>query len=376
MKSRINKLMSLLLVLCMLFSVFSVNLTVYAQDTITPKATPTVEIVSFMRGAQSDLRSSELLEARLTGYDGNPYELTYKWESTLGTYLYVYNSHNMYYIDGTDGEVEIYNSKIAASTNMAGRTYKDSFTGQGYCWAAIYGSNTSGTGSSIADNNAYNGTIKVTVYDNNGNEIASDSHTGTVTSSGILWWQTYNYSGIVDYNLSSDIDNVTIGLFEGDTRNVKDLLGESAIVHITCVESDVTSGRIISGDDHITLTKNGDYFITGDVAGTSTSSTGDAQVQLSITKDTCKFHEKTSGTATTTVYVFKKPTTKTTAYTLTLVDNLDSRCRYFIDGKEGVKQDDGTILFDGLNPNTQYMVEVRGEYKEQSNTEKYAYAYV
>ncbi len=376
MKSRINKLMSLLLVLCMLFSVFSVNLTVYAQDTITPKATPTVEIVSFMRGAQTDLRSSELLEARLTGYDGNPYELTYKWESTLGTYLYVYNSHNMYYIDGTDGEVEIYNSKIAASTNMAGRTYKDSFTGQGYCWAAIYGSNTSGTGTSIADNNAYNGTIKVTVYDNNGNEIASDSHTGTVTSSGFLWWQTYNYSGIVDGNLVSDIDNVTIGLFEGDTRNVKDLLGESAIVHITCVESDVTNGSIISGDEHITLTKNGDYFITGDLAGTSTSSTGDAQVQLSVTKGTCKFHEKTSGTATTTVYVFKKPTTKTTAYTLTLVDNIDARCRYFIDGKEGVKQDDGTILFDGLNPNTQYMVEVRGEYKDQSNTEKYAYAYV
>lgn len=376
MKSRINKLMSLLLVLCMLFSVFSVNLTVYAQDTITPKATPTVEIVSFMRGAQTDLRSSELLEARLTGYDGNPYELTYKWESTLGTYLYVYNSHNMYYIDGTDGEVEIYNSKIAASTNMAGRTYKDSFTGQGYCWAAIYGSNTSGTGTSIADNNAYNGTIKVTVYDKDGNEIASDSHTGTVTSSGFLWWQTYNYSGIVDGNLVSDIDNVTIGLFEGDTRNVKDLLGESAIVHITCVESDVTNGSIISGDEHITLTKNGDYFITGDVAGTSTSSTGDAQVQLSITKGTCKFHEKTSGTATTTVYVFKKPTTKTTAYTLTLVDNIDARCSYFINGKEGVKQDDGTILFDGLNPNTQYMVEVRGEYKDQSNTEKYAYAYV
>ena len=133
---RIKKLISLLLVLCMLFSAFCVNLTASAQDTVAPKATPTVEIVSFMRGAQSDLRSSELLEARLTGYDGNPYELTYKWESTLGTYLYVYNSHNMYYIDGTDGEVEIYNSKIDASTNMAGRTYKDSFTGQGYCWAA------------------------------------------------------------------------------------------------------------------------------------------------------------------------------------------------------------------------------------------------
>lgn len=376
MKNKVKELLSLLLVLCLLFSTFGVNSTVYAQDTVTPKATPTVEIVSFMRGSQTDLRASELLEARLTGYDGNVRELTYKWENTLGTYLYVYNSHNMYYIDGTDGEVEIYNSKIAASNNMTGRTYKDSFTGQGYCWAAIYGSNTSGTGTSIADNAAYNGTITVTVYDKYGNEIATDSHTGKVTSSGFLWWQTYSYSGIVQSSLQNDMDNVTIGLFEGDTRNVKDLLGESAIVHITCVESDVTNGRIVSGGNRISLTKDGDYFITGTTAGTSTDANGDAQVELTVSKNQCKFHEGVSGTATTTVYVFKKPTTSTTAYSLTLVDNLDSRCRYYIDGIEGVKQKDGTILFDGLTPNTQYMVEVRGEYKDENNTTKYAYAYV
>lgn len=383
MKSKINKLMSFLLVLCMLFSTFSFNLTVYAQDTIAPKATPTVEIVSFMRGAQKDLRSSELLEARVTGYDGNVRDLTYVWTNTLGTYLYVYNSHNMYYIDGTDGEVEIYNSKVPASTNMAGRTYKDSFEGQGYCWAAIYGSNTSGAQTSIADNDAYNGTISVKVYDGE-TLIGEDSHTGTVTSSGMWWWQTYSYSGIVDYSLSTDIDNVTIGLFEGDKRNVKDLLGESAIVHITCTACTVTNGAIINGDEHIILTKEGDYFIEGYKAGTSTDSNGDAQVRLSITKDYCKFHAETSGTATTTVYVFKKPTTKTTAYALTLVDNLDARCRYFIGGREGVRNDNGTpndpsddtILFDGLTPNTQYMVEVRGEYKDGSGDTKYAYAYV
>lgn len=377
MKNRFKRTVSLLLVVCMLFSIMSTAMiSTIAADSTTPQTNPTVEIVSFMRGAQKDLRSSELLEARLTGYDGNVRELTYKWENSLGTYLYIYNSHNMYYIDGTDGEVEIYNNKIAASNNMAGKAYKDSFTGVGYCWAAIYGSNTSGTGSNIDDHNAYNGTIKVTVYDKDGNEIASDSHSGTVTSSGFLWWQTYSYSGIVDHNLTNDVDNVTIGLFEGDTRNVKDLLGESAIVHITCVESSVTQGKIISGEDKILLTKDGDYFITGTKAGTSTSVTGDAQVQLTVSKDQCKFHENANVTATTTVYVFKKPTTTTTAYTLTLVDNLDTRCRYFIDGKEGIKQDDGTILFEGLSPNTQYMVEVRGEYKDENNNTKYAYAYV
>ncbi len=381
MKSKIKKLLSLSLVLCTLFSMFYVNLTADASDsatpTVTPKATPTVEIVSFLRGAQDDLRSSELLEARVTGYDGNVRELTYKWENTLGTYLYVYNSHNMHYIDGTDNEVEVYNNKISASNNMAGRTYKDSFTGKGYCWASIYGSNTSGVGSSISDNVAYNGTIKVTVYDADGNIIATDSHTGTVTNVGSLWRPSYRYDGIVDHNLQKDIDNVTIGIFEGDKRNVKDLLGESAIVHITCVESDVTYGEIISGIDNIALsTENGDYYITGTKAGTSKDSNGDAQVEITVKKNTCKFHEISEATAITTVYVFKKPTTSTTAYTLTLEDNLDDRCRYFIDGREGVKQEDGTILFDGLTPNTQYMVEVRAEYKDDENNTRYTYAYV
>ena len=365
-----RKGISLLLTLVMLIGILPFDMAVSAAD-----SAPKVEIVSFMRGSQETLRSSELLEARVTGYDGNVQELVYEWTNTLGTYLYVYNSHNMYYINNTDGEVEIYNSKIASSTNMEGRSYKDKFSGTGYCWAAIYGSNTSGTGSSISDNNAYSGTISVTVKDKNGNVIGSDSHTGTVKSSGSSWRPTYTYTGIVDHSLQKDMDDVTIGIFEGDKRNVKDLLGESAILHITCVQSTVNSGKIESGGSYITLTtENGDYYITGTKAGTST--TGDAKVTLTIKKGTCKFHEQTTATATTTAYVFKKPNTSTTAYTLTLTDNLDSRCRYFIDGKEGVKQADGTILFDGLNPNTQYMVEVKAEYKDDEGYTRYTYAYV
>ena len=377
MKTLLRKSLSMLLVICMLFSMMTTAMiSTFAADS-TAKATPTVEIVSFMRGSQTDLRSSELLQAKVTGYDGNPQDLIYEWSNTLGTYLYVYNSHNMYYINNTDGEVEIYNNNVPSSTNMAGRSYKDTFSGEGYCWAAIYGSYTTGTGSSIEINDAYSGTISVTVKDKNGNIIGSDSHTGKVTSSGVLWWITYEYNGIVPFNLQSDMDDVTIGLFEGDKRNVKDLLGESAIVHITCVESTVKSGTIASGKDKISLTQeSGDYYITGTNAGTSTDADGDAKVTLTITKNTCKFHEKASGTATTTVYVFKKPTTSTTAYTLTLTGNIDNRCRYFIDGKEGVKQADGTILFDGLNPNTQYMVEVRAEYKDENQNTRYTYAYV
>lgn len=369
-KQFFRKGLSLLLVMIMLLSIMPLNLTAGAAD-----SAPKVEIVSFMRGSQTDLRSSELLEARVTGYDGNVQELTYEWTNTLGTYLYIYNSHNMYYINGTDGEVEIYNSQIASSTNMAGRSYKDTFKGTGYCWAAVYGSNTSGTGEDILDYNAYSGTISVTVRDKNGNIIGSDSHTGTVTKSGFSWWPTYSYSGIVDHKLQADMDDVTIGIFEGDKRNVKDLLGESAILHITCVESTVNNGKISSGGDYISLTKeSGDYFITGKKAGTSTS--GDAKVELTIEKNNCKFHEETTATATTTVYVFKKPNTSTTAYTLTLTDNLDSRCEYFINGNKGVKQKDGTILFEGLTPNTKYMVEVRAEYKDENDNTRYTYAYV
>ncbi|MBQ1977254.1 MAG: InlB B-repeat-containing protein, partial [Ruminococcus sp.] len=236
-------------------------------------------------------------------------------------------------------------------------------------------SNTTGTGGNISDNNAYDGTISVTVKDKNGNIIGSDSHTGEVTSSTSYFWTTYNYNGIIDHNLQQDMDDVTIGIFEGDKRNVKDLLGESAILHITCVQSTVSNGTINSGSNYISLTnESGDYYITGNTAGTST--TGDAEVSITIKKGSCKFHEQSSASATTTVYVFKKPTTSTTAYTLTLTGNLDSRCRYFIDGNEGVKQADGTILFEGLNPNTRYMVEVQAEYKDNEGDTRYTYAYV
>ena len=357
MKTTAKKIVSVFLVALMIVGMVPVS--VFAAET-----TPTVNIVSFMRGEQANLRSSELLEARVTGYDGNVLELTYKWYNTLGTYLYVYNSHNMYHINNTDGEIEIYNTakNMSGLSNMVGRTYANSFSGIGYAWASIYGANIS--------KNTLQGTITVEVYDKNGELLCSDSHTGTGSGN--------NRKGIVSYSLDSDMDNVVIGIFEGEKKNVKDLLGESAIVHITCVASTVASGKIISGSEHISLTKesDGDYYITGTTAGTSTTLDGDAKVELKITKDNCKFHNESSGDAVTTTFVFKKPTTETTTTTLTLTGNLDDRCEYFIGGAKGTKQDDGTIIFTGLTPNTNYTVEVRGEYKDNNNNTKYAYAYV
>lgn len=354
MTNTTKKLLALMLSLLMVFSTITVA---FAADS----KTVTVEIISFMRGAQSNLRSSELLEAHVEGYDGNVRELTYKWKSTLGTYLYVYNSHNMYNINNSDGEQEVYNSsKLSGLSNMVGRTHPDEFSGVGYAWAAVYGAN--------IGRNSLQGTVTVEVY-KDGKLLCSDSHTGSVTGT--------RKTGFVDYDLDKDMDNVVLGMFEGDKRNVLDLLGESAVVHITCTESAVDNGKIISGSDHIKLTKeSGDYYITGTVAGTSTDTTGDAQVDLDITKHNCKFHNDSSGDAITTVFVFKKPTTQTTTTTLTLTGNLDDRCDYFIGGVQGEKQSDGTILFAGLTPNTTYTVEVRGEYKDNDGKTKYAYAYV
>ena len=82
MLEKSKKIIALVLSLLMLFTSVPVA---FAADSSDVK----VEIISFMRGAQADLRSSELLEARVTGYDGNVREHTYKWATTLGTYLYV-----------------------------------------------------------------------------------------------------------------------------------------------------------------------------------------------------------------------------------------------------------------------------------------------
>ena len=123
-KGNLKRITSGLLAIIMIVTLLPTS--AFAAD-VQPMATPSVQIVSFNRGAQEDLRSSELLEARVTGYDGNVQDLYYKWTNNLGTYLYIYNSHNMYGINNTDGEIEI-------SSNSNKRE-------QGFAWASVYGAN-------------------------------------------------------------------------------------------------------------------------------------------------------------------------------------------------------------------------------------------
>lgn len=361
----IKKALSLILTVCMLVSLFAVS------GAIPASAATSVKIVSFVRGEQEDLRSSELLMAQVDGYNGNPLDLTYEWTNTLGTYLYVYNSHNMYSINNTSGEVEIYNSDkaIGSSENMAGLSYDKKFSGKGFAYAAVYGANLNASSS-------LDGTITVTVKDANGNVIGTDSHTGKITKvQQGFFWTRYEYDGFVEASLQQDLQNVAFGIFEGNTRNVKDLLGQSAIVHITCDECTVSTGSVSSGNNYISLKQeaDGDYYITGKKAGTSTSG-GDGVIQITVSKGNCKFHKDKEGSATTTVYVYKKPVPTPTTTTITLAANsLDSRCTYYIHGVEGTKQADGSIIFTGLTPNTDYEIEVMG--KTTDTDASYAYVY-
>ena len=342
-----KKVLSILLVVIMLFTM--VPASVFAADGIT------VKLVSFMRGDVNDLRSSELLEVQVEGYEGNPRELTYKWTSSLGTYLYIYNSHNMYGINNTYGEYVIYTTdkKVNRNSNVAeDRSGNKTLTKEGFMWASVYGAYTYNGGSAST---ALKGEVKVEVFDKNGNSLGSDS-----------------FSSFKAHNLDSDIDNVVIGLFEGEKVNALDLLGRSGIVHITCTESSVTKATLAEGSPkniiQITLEK-GDYYIAG-------KSAGQVQIYISIKKESCKFHYSSSGNANPIIYVFKKPTTTTTTTTLIInKDSVDERCDYFIDGNKGEKQPDGTVIFTGLTPNTDYTVEVRAEYKDNEGNTKYVYGY-
>ena len=127
---RTKRLTSLLLVVVMLLSLLPLSaVKSYAAPTTQYK----VEIVSFARGAQADLRSSELLEARIyqstdggstwtatDNWNGTPInKLSYKWENGLNTYLYLYNSHNMYNINNTNGEISVSSGANSTKTGFA-----------------------------------------------------------------------------------------------------------------------------------------------------------------------------------------------------------------------------------------------------------------
>ena len=368
MTNQIKHIISMLLAVLLIISVFPIALSASAEET---EIKYKVEIVSFKRGEQADLRSSELLEARIfASTDGGSTwaqtdsvggvpvtQLQYKWTNGLDTYLYIYNAHNMYNINNTEGEISINSSASTTKT--------------GYAWAAVYGANLE-----AAD---LLGTVSVEVLDGSGNLLMSDSHTGARINTGTNKRPVYVYSGFVMYDLQEDLDIATFGLFEGDTKSVIDLLGESGIVHITCTASSVTQGTVTDGTEHISISGSGNaYTVIGLAPGESETDKGDATITITIKKENCKFHNKTSATGNVPVYVYKKPSTTTTATTLTLT-NLDERCKYYINGVEGSYVDENgdgkadIVIFTGLTPNTDYPVTVKGQAGDAAPV--YAYVY-
>lgn len=288
-----------------------------------------VYIASFRRGVVNDLRDSELLVAQVNGYAGDPSELIYRWTNRMiNTYLYVYNSHNMSGIDYTPGEKEI--------------NVRQSFSGQGFAYAAIY---------DPGDRNAFGG-IFLEVFTPEGALLA-----------------TASYSNFQGTDLTKDIGDNAFGLFEGDILDVRDLFGQMGIVHVTCTTSFIDSPSITKGGQYFSLIHDGGfhYSIKGDKEGVGA-------VSMSLRKTSCKFHyQEKSDVVSIPVYVFKKPTVSTTTTTLTL-DGIDPDYTYRLDNKEG-KKVGNKIIFEGLEPNESYSVEVEAFYLH-NGAKKNIYTYV
>lgn len=324
-----------------------------------------VRIVSFLRGEVSDLRASELLEARVEGYSGSVRELTYTWTDNIGTFLYAYNSHNMYGIGETKSEV-----RLGTNSSYPAEEYPSSGGGRGFAWAAVSGANVN---SEKLGGKLEGARVSVTVTDDGGNVIGTASYDRAFGGN----------------RLSSDLAAGTYGIFEGDTINLKAVLAGGGIVHCDCGETTVKRAEVTNGEEFLQIDPD-----TFDVIGIAA---GEAEISFAIEKANCMFHRCNTpygtggmvvggGTASgatipeaeakeVSVRVFKRPVTSTTTTTLTIsADSVEEGCDYFVNGRSGERTEDGSIVFAGLNRNTRCELEVRKAYTSDGIT-KYAYAY-
>ena len=388
MKSIAKRIVSLMLVMVMVIGMLPVTAFAgEAKDVGTAKYK--VEIVSFIRGEVNDLRCSELLEARIykstdggvtwavaTDVEGTPVsKLTYTWtnSSDSNTLMAVFLTHdlNHAYFDG-DTEGGAFRGGISstavgaqwAAFKTPGVTMGGGFGGSFGGWWPSWGGGGNQGGNTPT---TFSGTATVSVRLPNGTVI------------------TDSCSNFGAPDLAADLNNIALGIFVGDTTTLLSLLAESAIVHITCTScyvSDVVFSERklesgVSGTDTqvIQYTSNGQggYRITGKDAG-------EAMLSMSVSKKNCTAHNGQEAGVSTKIFVFKKPTTSTTTTTLTLAkESLDSRCEYYINGVEGTTQGDGSIIFTGLTPDTEYTVDVVATYVKEdggSSVTRYAYSFV
>ena len=380
----LKKCLSLLLILAMLAGIVPthLSLTAAAAENETQYK---VEIVSFIRGHVDDLRCSELLEARIykstdggatwevaTDVEGTPVSrLSYTWTNdSANTPMVVFLSHDMTKVGiwGDTAEQTFQNGVSSTAVGGQWAAYKTPgvsanglggwgsgmggwFPGMGG-WGPGGGSNTgSGSGSS-STSKVFSGTATVQVKLPNG-DIISDS-----------------CSDFGQPDLAADLNNIALGLFIDESKALLNLLGESALVHITCTGCKVDVNKVTDPEGSISIQNS---TVTGE-------NKGEATLSMTVDKSGCTVHNGQSANVETKIYVFQKPETSTTTTTLTLKkDSLDERCKYYINGVEGTVQADGSILFTGLTPDTDYTVDVVASYTLQDENKivtRYAYAYV
>lgn len=300
-------------------------------------ATATVKIVGFTCKESEGMRVGELLEARVSGYKGNVHELTYTWTNNTDSYLYVYNSHNMYGIHNTSEEIRIaYNDQRDKNTKTSGG-------GKDYAWASV-------SGSFYSD--VVSGNVTVTVTDNTGSVVATATYT----------------QGFEKADLQKELESATLGIFEGDRISVKRLIAQSGLLHLDCSACEAKAGQIAieySSYANVESSEDGDY-----VCGLKK---GIAYVGVSLQKNNCRFHEGQTGSASVPVYVFQRPEVAVDEDSITL-SNTDESCTYLIKGEEGEKVN-GAIVFKGLEPNSSYTIEVATPYEYEGQI-AYAYTYL
>ena len=365
---RLKKGLILLMVLALLTGIAPWHVSLQATAAQT-KAEYKVEIVSFIRGQVEDLRCSELLEARIykstdnrvtwqvaTDVEGTPLsDLSYTWtNNSANTPMVVFLTHDMsqvgLYGDTAEGTFQ----DGVSSTAVGGRwaAYKTPGVSTGTVGWPSFGR--PGSGSSSSTSKTFSGSVTVQVKLPDGDVIS------------------YTRNKFGQPNLEADLNNIALGLFEGESRSILNLLGESAIVHITCTMCSVSNVRITDPNGCVSFDTR-KSIVTGE-------DMGEATLSMTVNKQGCTVHNGQTASVSTGIFVFRKPETSTTTTTLTLAKgSLDDRCRYYINGVEGTKQADGSIIFTGLTPDTDYTVDVVATYSVQDGSNsivRYAYAYV
>lgn len=344
----------------------------YLPEKALADTTPTVKICGFAKGETTNLRSSELLMAKVEGYDGDTTKLIYKWTNLgqcdsdgnllneEGWPLYIYNNHNM--MDEYCGKYGLNSSgQKASSEDLIKMNNTRGFAGSLY--AAIDGRAVTVKTDKGKKSISYSG--QITASKNTPTKIKVEIYAPNATNTRLAYDEVI-IGDIPD--LQKDVENCSFAMFTGETRSIQNFLAQAGIVHVTCAGCKITQAKI---SNNAPFTLNDANLTAGNQRGTGT-------VTFDLSKGSCRFHNGYSATATLDVAVFNTPDMTSTNDTITLT-NLDPDCEYYIGNTKGEVKDE-KIVFKGLDRNTEYEIDVVAttpsgnkayEYLHKSTTNKF-----